>query len=122
MHRRHLILCGIVLALVGFIVWRTIATSTIRWPQIGAEIVGSRVIRGDVPLGSERVAVMYKGEYHLRYSVESHDYYLWVGAGWMDQDRQFVADKVVAYEVSPRRYVVRYNPRNPAEAVAQLVG
>ncbi len=65
---------------------------------------------------------MYKGEYHLRYSVESHDYYLWVGAGWMDQDRQFVADKVVAYEVSPRRYVVRYNPRNPAEAVAQLVG
>jgi hypothetical protein len=117
---RHLILWGGIIAVVGFVVWRTIATWTTSWPQTDSEIVGSRVVRADVPIGSYRsVVILYRGEYHLRYSVNSKDYFLWTKSMWMDQDPRFVAEKMKSYEGQQSRYLIRYNPRNPAEAVAQ---
>jgi hypothetical protein len=60
---------------------------------------------------------MYRGEYELEYTVDGKNYFIWTDAGWLDQNKEFVQEKV---EVLPKRceFAVRYNPIAPSEATA----
>lgn len=104
--------------LVGVAAWLLIGGSTKSWLAADCSVVSSRVVRADGPYGLHgAVIVMYRAEYQLRYSVAGKDYLIWTNAGWMDKDRHFVEGKV---ENLPQQCPaqVRYNPKNPAEAVA----
>jgi len=86
------------------------------WPETDCKVAGTRVVRSDVA-DSRRDIVKYRGEYQLRYIVGAHEYYVWVTSGWTDPDRQFVQDKVDA-RTDRCDSLVRYNPRDPSDAVA----
>jgi hypothetical protein len=90
--------------------------STDAWPETRCTVAGSRVIRADVA-DSFRAIVLYKGEYHLRYSVGGHDYYVWANSGWADPDREFVQSKI-DYLPDTCEFRVRYNPVRPSDAIA----
>jgi len=91
--------------------------STSSWPEADCSITGSRVIR-TVAGEAGRAIISYKGQYHLRYVVGGHEYYLWTNSGWFDADEKFVQEKV---ETLPSRceFRIRYNPEKPSDSVAE---
>jgi hypothetical protein len=106
----------VVAAVIGGCVYFVIAGRTNAWPTTQCEIVSSRVVRADGPYGPlGATMVLYKGEYQLRYRVNHKDYLVWVNAGWLDKDREFVESKVSAMPASCP-FTVRYNPKNPSES------
>ena len=108
------------LVAMALLVYLGIKGSTRLWPETGCTISGSRVIRTVIRAGPHGAPVpMYRGEYQLRYQVRGHIYFVWAESTWLDTDREFVEGKVSSYASGPCEYLVRYNPVNPAEAVAQ---
>ena len=93
--------------------------STKGWPETDCTVNGSRVVR-DVaaPVGRQsRVVILYKIEYHLRYTVRGKDYYVWASSGKSDAERQSAEAK--AYHLPDYcGFRIRYNPFRPSEAVA----
>jgi hypothetical protein len=79
-------------------------------------VAGTRVIRAEVA-DSFRTIPMYRGEYHLRYVVSGHEYYVWAKSEWADVDRHFVQDRVGAH-VDQCDFLIRYNPIGPSDAIA----
>ncbi len=106
------------LAVVSFAIIALVlrSGSTDAWPETGCTVAGSRVIPADVA-DSSRAIVLYKGEYHLRYSVGRHDYFVWANSGWADPDREFVQSKI-DYLPETCDFRVRYNPVRPSDALA----
>ena len=60
---------------------------------------------------------LYGGECSVQYTVEGKDYFLWVRTGYMDPDPGVMADRMSVCPISHN--IVRYNPRDPADAVAE---
>ena len=119
MKRKHFVLWITVFSVIALLGYLVFSSRTSHWPKTGCQIVGERVVRADAPIGPYRsIVVLYRGEYHLRYRVNSRDYFLWVSSGWTDKDRQFVEDRMLSSEADGCRYHIRYNPANPGEAVA----
>lgn len=115
--KRTAVAIFITAAVVGVFVYLVIVGRTDSWPTTDCTIVESRVVRDDGPYGPMgSVMVLYKGEYQLRYHVNDQDYRTWVNAGWEDKDPKFVESKV-SYLPESCPYIVRYNPKNPAETV-----
>jgi len=103
-------------AILGLVSYLVYAGRTDSWPKAGCTISGSRVIRYDAS-DSWRDIIMYRGQFQLQYEVDGRNYYTWADAGWLDKDKDFVQQKVASL---PERcdFSVRYNPKNPSEAVA----
>lgn len=106
-----LIACGI--ALCSYVLH---VGNTDSWPETTCTVDSSRVMRENVA-DSFRNTTLYRGQYRLRYSVGGREYYVWANAGWSDANRQFVQDRVGALP-DQCNFRVRYNPVNPAEAIA----
>jgi uncharacterized membrane protein len=51
--------------------------STEGWSETDCTVAGSRVVRDVAAPVRSHVVVLYKGEYHLRYTVRGKDYYVW---------------------------------------------
>lgn len=116
---RHVLLGAVAFGIAALFVYLGFSSRTSTWPETNCNVMGKRVVRADAPIGPYRsIVVLYRGEYHLRYTVDSRDYFLWVSSGWVDKDPQFVQDKMSSDEQAGCRYQIRYNPSNPAEAVA----
>ena len=60
---------------------------------------------------------LYKGQYELRYTVAGQNYFVYTTATYPDRDKILIQDRVA---VLPKdcQYRVRYNPKNPSEALA----
>lgn len=117
---RRMVLLAIVLLTASLLVYLALKGRTGAFPTTGCTIVGSRVVRTGAELGFRELAVIYKGEYQLQYTVNGRPYTMWVNAGWADKERAFVESKVSSW---PRDcgYRIRYNPANPSEAYADRV-
>jgi len=116
---RQLILLTLLVAAVALLAYLAIAGRTSSWPETSCSIANSRVVRADRAIGSYRsVVVLYRGELQLRYTVRGREYFIWADSGWVDQDQGFVEDKMASAIEGRCEYNIRYNPRNPAEAVA----
>jgi hypothetical protein len=59
---------------------------------------------------------MYVGQCLVEYTVHGKRYSLWAASGYLDRDRNFIADKM--RECPVPLYFVHYNPKNPADALA----
>lgn len=114
-HRKRWIWWTLPVALVVAIALVLHFGSTSSWREADCTVTGSRVVRADVA-DSFRATVLYKGEYHVRYSVGGHDYYQWANSGWADPDREFVQAKIDSLPETCD-FQVRYNPLHPSEAV-----
>lgn len=90
--------------------------NTASWPETDCIVDSSRVVRENVA-DSFRNITLYRGEYRLRYIVRGREYHIWANSGWSDSDHQFVQDKVDAIP-DHCNFRIRYNPANPAQAVA----
>jgi hypothetical protein len=103
--------------------WRSRLRDTFCEPRKHGCMAGDRVhIRGrscDTGLCgfSPRVVVVYRGEYRLRYKIDEREYYVWAKSHWADVDRQFIQDKV-DYPPAKCDFSIRYNPRDPSDALA----
>lgn len=117
---RHLVVTLLLMAgIIALLTYLAVSGGTGSWPEAPCTIVASRVVRADMPIGSYRsVVILYRGELQLRYIVGRHEYFLWADLGWVDEDRSFVQDKTALAEQEDCKYRVRYNPQNPAEAIA----
>lgn len=105
------------LAVLAAVVYIVRAGNTDSWQEASCTVAGSRVVR-TVVAESFRAIVMYRGEYHLRYTVEGREYYVWANSGWSDVDRQFVQDKVDS-RADKCDFLIRYNPAHPSDSVAE---
>src|SRR5260370_21905083 len=106
----------LLLAAIGVAVYLVRLGSTDSWPEADCTVTGSRVVRADLE-NQYRFILMYAGEYHLRYVVSGHEYYVWAKAGWLGTNKQFVQTKV-DYLPDHCDFGIRYNPVRPSEAVA----
>ncbi len=85
------------------------------WPQTRGKPTRTRVVT-DGPTPRFPVT-MYIGQCSVEYTVAGKQYSLWAGAGYLDKDSKWIADKMREYPVSS--YVVRYNPQDPSDASAE---
>jgi len=112
---RRGIIASLLSVAIGLGVYAVHSGSTDSWPEVDCTVTGSRVVRADLQ-DSFRFTVMYKGQYHLRYTVGGHEYYVWANSSWSDPDKQFVQSKVDSLP-SHCEFGVRYNPNRPSESV-----
>ena len=82
------------------------------WEQTTGTPVGLRVTQS-MPRGPR----FYYGECLVEYKVGEKSYKIWAAAGLADRDMHYVADQLTACPIE--RYVVYYNPRKPADAMAR---
>lgn len=106
---------ALAVCLVGLLSYLFRSSRTDSWLRAECTVTGSRVIRYDAA-DSWRDIVLFRGQFELRYEVSGRDYYTWVDAGWLDRDREFVEQKVASIPQNCA-FVVRYNPRNPRQAI-----
>jgi hypothetical protein len=100
-----------------YMAYRVYASRTNSWPETReCTVIGSRVVNSvlDFP---RRPLVLWHGEYHVQYSVNRKEYFLWATAGVMDSEKTFVKEKISDLPADCP-YRVQYNPRDPAESVA----
>ena len=84
---RHVLLGAVAFGIAALFVYLGFSSRTSTWPETNCNVMGKRVVRADAPIGPYRsIVVLYRGEYHLRYTVDSRDYFLWVSSGWVDKD------------------------------------
>lgn len=120
-HLRRSILLAMLAGVIGLVIYLAVTGRTGFWPAAPCSIVNRRVVRADVPLGGYRsVVILYRGQFQLRYVVGDREYFIWADTSWVDDDPAFIESKLDSYSESRCEYHVRYNPRNPAEAVATL--
>ena len=119
MKRSHLFLGVAAFGIAALLMYLGFSSRTSTWQETNCNVIGKRVVRADAPIGPyQSIVILYRGEYHLRYTVNSHDYFMWVSSGWVDKDPQFVEDKMAADDQGTCRYSLRYSPSNPSEAVS----
>jgi hypothetical protein len=85
------------------------------WPQTTGTPIDTRIV--EEPPQPRFTIRLYVGQCLVEYSVAGKHYTVWAGAGYLDRDRSFVADRVKVCPIS--QYVVHYNPRDPSEASAK---
>jgi hypothetical protein len=85
------------------------------WPQSPGTSIDTRIV--EEPPQPRFPIRLYVGQCLVEYSVSGKRYTVWAGAGYLDRDRAFVADRITVCPIS--RFVVHYNPRDPSEAFAR---
>jgi hypothetical protein len=109
----------VALAYVGIVITNYLGERRERmirsWPTTRGVPVTTRVVRETATRTFPYAA--YGGECSVKYTVDGKDRFLWVGTGYMDPDPGVMADKM--QECPIPRYVVHYNPKEPADAVAE---
>lgn len=85
------------------------------WPQTRGIPIGTRVVQEAATRKFPYRA--YVGECSVTYSVAGKQYTIWTGAGYTDSDRVALAGKMTECPIT--HFVVRYNPKDPSEAVAK---
>lgn len=84
------------------------------WPAIAGTATRTRVVK---ETSNRMPYIMFRGECLVEYSVRGKFFSLWTPAGPTDPDENWVRDRM---EVCPvARFVVQYNPKNPAHAIAK---
>jgi hypothetical protein len=89
--------------------------NTSSWQETRCVVAGSRVIPADAR--GKRNVVIYRGQYQLRYTVNERDYYVWADSEWEASLKEFVQNKM-DHLPEHCNFRVRYNPQQPAEAIA----
>jgi hypothetical protein len=118
----HWSVATVLFGVVGVVFYFALAGRTDFWPVSPCTVVNHRVIRADVPVAGYRVVILYRGQFQLQYFVNDKPYLVWANTTWVDSDPDFLNQKLDAQPESRCEYSVRYNPRNPAEAVAVWKG
>src|SRR5581483_2838324 len=117
-HRLKFIGWLIAFGTVALLIYGVIAGNTDSWPVAkDCTIVDSRVVRYYVAYGRENVLPLYRGEYDVRYTVNGREYDIWTFSGYMDKDQWFVKDLVRVSEQERCDFHIRYNPKNPQDAL-----
>ena len=116
-HRTKWVFWILVIGLSGGAIYLVHQGNTDSWQETDCIVVGNRVIPDYVGYAHGGVLALYKGQYQLRYTVNSRDFYVWADARVTDSDKRFVESKV-DYLLEHCDYRVRYNPANPREAIA----
>ena len=119
-HLRRFMLAIVLAGVIGLGIYLALAGRTASWPSVPCSVVNSRVVRADVPVAGFRVVIVYKGQFQLRYVVADREYFIWTDTAWVDNDPAFIEGKVASHREDQCEYLIRYNPKNPAEAVATL--
>jgi hypothetical protein len=110
---------AILLALSIRLVYFALRPRSDAWFRTGCAILDSRIIRAYDRYGMRGEPVLrYEGQYQIRYTVENRDYFLWAGAGFEGNNYELVEDRLSSGAQKACNYEVRYDPSNPAEAVA----
>jgi hypothetical protein len=113
------LLTMLLVSVFGFLIYLGFDSRTDWWLETSCTLISSRVVETRVSMGVVREPIiMYCGEYGLEYMVNGHEYVVWADAGWVDQDREFVENKVSGLS-GPCRFRVKYNPLHPAQAMAR---
>lgn len=86
------------------------------WPQVLGRATTSRVVKE--PPTEAFHTTMYVGQCSVEYIVEGKTYSLWAGSGYLDPDPTFMSERLD--DCIGWKYIIRYNPRNPNEAYAQV--
>jgi len=120
-HLRRIMLVAAFAGVIVLIIYVVLAGRTESWSEVPCRIIASRVVRADVQTPAYRsVTILYRGQFQLRYVVSDRVYAIWVDTSWVDDDPAFIERKLAAHPENQCEYRVRYNPRNPSEAVASL--
>jgi hypothetical protein len=78
------------------------------WPQTKGTPTGTRIIK-EPPTPRFPIAI-YIGQCSVDYTVAGKGYSLWAGAGYVDRDSKWIADRMQECPIA--HYVVHYNPRD----------
>ena len=120
-HLRYLVLTGVLVGFVALVIYAVVSGRTNSWHEVSCRVIGSRVVRADVQMpGYRSLTILYRGQFQLQYVVNEQTYAIWGNTYWVDDNPSFIQAKLAAHSEDQCEYLVRYNPRNPAEAVAKL--
>ncbi len=106
------------IALVSIVSFLQIRGSTSSWPEAECSVVGSHIRRTEIRLAYNTPVPWYEGDYRLRYVVNGREYLTYAFSGYADKDATLVREKLDHLPVECD-FTVRYNPKDPSEAVAQ---
>ena len=113
------LLVFVVVAAFGYFAYRVYASRTSGWPETrDCTVIGSRAVRTMVG-GFRYPLIAWEGEYHLQYTVDGKQYFLWTPGSAIDPDKAIVEHKLSDLPLDCR-FRVQYNPRDPSESVAYL--
>jgi hypothetical protein len=85
------------------------------WPTAEAQIIGSRSLRNDISPGTGKFMIIYTGQLKVRYRVGKNTYEQWHNLGYFSKTESELLDKL-EHEKLSGHYIVRYDPKNSADA------
>ena len=104
------------LLFLGMLAYLDGSGRTDSWQEVSYLVVDSRAV-SLIAYGRPEV-VLWKGQDLLQYEVNGRRYSVWADAVNWNEDRIFVEYGLA--NDRQRGYTVRFNPANPAEAVAKI--
>jgi hypothetical protein len=100
--------------------WRQNSTPQDSWPSVGAHVLGTRIVTiGAFDGGSYHGGVIeYRAEAHVAYELNGVHRDEWLPASDISSDRLFL--QFVLWQKKDKLCTVRWNPKNPSNAIAVL--